>query len=253
MHSQTAIATGMDISDRFSHLCTVDASGEVAETARIRTTPEGVQGYFAGRPKMHVVLEVGTHARWVAGLLGELGHEVLVANARKVRAIYENEDKDDRVDAEMLARLRRLDPSLLQPVDLLEQNLSDLAVLRARDRLVQARNKLVNCVRAVVKTTGQRLPKCDADHFHRRRDEIPETLHLALMPVMQAIEAVTAQIKCLERVAEQLCARKYPETERVRQIPGVGPITALALGSSTNKLVNYASPEPLKVAAGSGS
>lgn len=228
MHCPTPVATGMDISDRFSHLCTIDASGEVVETARIRTTPEGVGGYFGGRSKMHVVLEVGTHARWVAELLVEHGHEVLVANARKVRAIYENENKDDRVDAEMLARLRRLDPSLLQPVDVLERNLADLAVVRARDRLVQARNKLVNCVRATVKTTGQRLPTCDADTFHRRRGELPEPLHVALLPVMDAIEVLTTQIQRLERVAERACESKYPETARVRQIPGVGPITALA-------------------------
>jgi transposase len=128
----------------------------------------------------------------------------------------------------MLARLRRLDPKLLQPVDVLERNLGDLAVVRVRDRLVQARSKLVSCVRAVVKTTGQRMPKCDADTFHRWRSEIPEPLRVALMPVMNSIEALTEQVQALERVAKQLCDTKYPETERLQQVRGVGPITALA-------------------------
>ena len=139
MYHPTSVATGMDISDYYSHICTVDASGEVAEESRIRTTPEGVARHFGGRPKQHVVIEVGTHARWVAKQLKELGHEVVVANARKVRAIYENENKDDRRDAEMLARIRRMDPQLLYPVDLLEKDYGHLAVLRARDQLVALR------------------------------------------------------------------------------------------------------------------
>lgn len=259
MHSPTNVATGIDISDRYSHVCTVDASGEVAETARVRSLPENVHEYFVGRPRMHVVIEVGTHARWVAALLTELGHEVLVANARKVSAIYTNENKDDRVDAELLARLRRLDPSLLQPIDVLERNLEDLAVVRARDRLVQARSKLVSCVRATVKTTGQRLPTCDADTFHRRRGEIPEELHLPLMPVMTAIEAVTGQIQFLDGVIERLCETDYPETQRMLRIPGVGPITALTfvlvLGrperfASSRRVGSYLGLRPKRDASG---
>lgn len=259
MHSPTDVATGFDLADYYSHLCTVDETGEVAERARIRTLPESIRDYFAGRPRMHVVIENGNHARWVAALLTELGHEVLVANARKVSAIYANDDKDDRVDAELLARLRRVDPSLLQPIDVLERNLEDLAVVRARDRLVQVRSKLVSCVRSTVKTTGQRMPRCDADAFHRRRGEIPEELHLSMMPVMNAIEALTGQIHFLDGVVERLCETEYPETAWVQQIPGVGPITALAfvlvLGrperfTSSRRVGSYLGLRPKRDASG---
>jgi transposase len=52
-----------------------------------------------------VVVEVGTRSPWVVALLEELGHEVIAANPRKLRLIYENDRKSDRVDAECLARL----------------------------------------------------------------------------------------------------------------------------------------------------
>jgi transposase len=222
-----AVATGMDVSDKWSAILTVDESGEEAERTRIRTTPEAMREYYGGRSKMYVVIETGPHARWIALLLTELGHDVLVANARRVRAIYENENKADNVDAEMLARLRRTDPKLLYPVETLGRDFEALSIVRARDRLVQARSKLVNCVRGMVKTVGQRMGKCDADRFHHRRDEIPVELRAALTPVMDAIEALNGHISDLDTVAERLCEVRYPVTTRLRQVHGVGPLVAL--------------------------
>jgi transposase len=228
MYKPTPIATGIDISDRQCKVVTVDESNEVAEEATIKTTPAAVKRYFGGREQMNLVLEVGPHCRWMAELLIELGHEVLVCNARKVRAIYENENKADDIDAELMARLRRADPNLLFPVNVLARPLNHLAIPRSRDRLVQARSKLINCVRGTVKSTGQRMPRCDADHFHLRVDELPYGLRTALLPVMTAIGALTGQIKELDHRVDDLCRYVYPETERLRQVPGVGPITALA-------------------------
>jgi transposase len=161
-------------------------------------------------------------------LLTELGHEVLVANGRKLRAIYENENKDDDVDAETLARLRRVDPKLLHPVVMkADDDYSAMATLRARDRLVQARTKLINSVRGMVKSTGHRIGSCDANYFHRRRDEIPEELHMALMPMMDCIEKLNEEIRKLDRVIERLCRVVYPQTEQLQQICGVGPVVSL--------------------------
>jgi hypothetical protein len=61
-------------------------------------------------------MEVGAHSRWASHLLRELGHDVLVANAHKLRAINHNPRKGDRADAETLARLASLDPKLLSPI-----------------------------------------------------------------------------------------------------------------------------------------
>lgn len=61
-------------------------------------------------------MEIGTHSPWLSRLLGKLGHEVLVANACKLRLIHQNNQKSDVVDAELLARLCRFDPQLLYPI-----------------------------------------------------------------------------------------------------------------------------------------
>ena len=110
MYEPTTTAVGMDISDLRSHICVIDDVGEVIERTVIRSTPRGLEKYFGNRPHMHIAIETGPHTRWMYVLLTELGHEVLVADARRLRAIYENENKDDAVDAETLARLRRVDP-----------------------------------------------------------------------------------------------------------------------------------------------
>jgi hypothetical protein len=57
-----------------------------------------------------MVIKAGTHSPWVSRLLAECGHEVLVANPRKLALITENDRKDDPVDAELLGRV---EPQLL--------------------------------------------------------------------------------------------------------------------------------------------
>jgi transposase len=175
-------------------------------------------------------MEVGSHSRWVSHLLTELGHDVLVANARKLRAIYDNPRKGDRADAETLARLARLDPELLSPIHHRSpQEQADLSVLHSRDALIRSRTLLVNHVRSIVKSTGARLPSCTANCFASKAAPlIPESLQPALLPILETNAIITQQIREYDKLIEQLCLDKYPETKLLRKISGVGPITALA-------------------------
>src|SRR5437773_5270347 len=143
------LTIGVDLGDRYSELYVVDAAGACVETGRIRTTVAGLEQWFGGRPPARVVLEAGTHSPWASRVLPQLGHEVLVANPRKLRGLYENDSKDDRVDAEYLARVGRLDPALLKPITHRgEAAQADLAVLSSRDVLVRARTLLINHTRS---------------------------------------------------------------------------------------------------------
>lgn len=110
------LTVGIDLGDRHSHLCVLDGSGAIVEEGRLQTNASSFQLRFAGAAPARIAIEVGTHSPWVSALLQDLGHEVLVANARKVRAIYDNDKKCDRVDAEQLARFARVDPKLLSPI-----------------------------------------------------------------------------------------------------------------------------------------
>jgi transposase len=221
---------GVDLGDQYSAVYIVDGAGECVETGRVRTTPAGLRGRFAGMPRARVVLEAGTHSPWVSRLLTALGHETIVANPRKLRAIYDNDDKADQVDAEYLARVGRADPTLLRGIRHRgERAQVDLAVVRARDALVRTRTLLINHARGVVKAMGGRLPKCSAETFARKvTAHVPPALQPALGPVLEHVARLTQQIRAYDRKIEQLCAGPYPETAVLRQVGGVGPVTALA-------------------------
>jgi transposase len=184
---------------------------------------------FAQRAASRVVVEVGTHSPWVSRQLAGYGHAVLVANARKLRAIYASGRKGDRVDARTLARVGRLDPVLLAPIRHRgPQAQADRALLLARDVLVRTRTQLVNHVRGAVKAGGGRVPACSAPAFGARSAaHVPEEVRPALTPVVQQLAALTAEIRAYDRAVEQLAATRYPETARLRQVPGVGALTAL--------------------------
>jgi transposase len=144
---QRPMATaGLDLGDNYSYLCLIDQdSGEVVEEGRLRTTPETFRRRFVSERPMRIAIEAGTHSPWASRVLKECGHEVLVANARKLRLIYANKRKTDEIDAENLARLARLDPRLLYPLKHRgEDSQAHMAIIRSREALVSCRTQLVN-------------------------------------------------------------------------------------------------------------
>jgi transposase len=94
------VTAGVDVVDKYSYLCLLDTDGgEVIEEGRVPTTPEALRRRFALEGPMRVAIETGTHSPWVSQLLEKCAHEVLVANARKLRLIYSHKQKTDEVDA----------------------------------------------------------------------------------------------------------------------------------------------------------
>jgi len=225
------MTAGLDIGDKYSYLCLIDSEdGQMIEEGRLRTTPEAIRRRFASeRPPMRIAIEAGTHSPWVSRLLEECGHEVLVANARKTRLIYSNKRKTDQIDAENLARLARLDPRLLYPLKHRgEDAQAHMALIRSREALVDCRTQLVNHVRGAVKSFGHRLPKCPARSFHKRASEhIPEALLPALGPILEQIASLTERIRQYDRKLQTISKERYPETELLRQVEGIGTLTVL--------------------------
>jgi transposase len=229
---QPMTTAGLDLGDKYSYLCLIDSeSGEVIEEGRLSTSPEAFRRRFASeRPPMRIAIEAGTHSPWASRVLEECGHQVLVANARKLRLIYSNKRKTDEIDAENLARLARVDPKLLYPLKHRGENAqAHMALIRSRHALVGCRTQLVNHVRGAVKSFGARLPKCPARSFHKRAAEhIPEALMPALKPILEQIGSLTERIRQYERQLETIAKEHYPhETDLLRQVEGVGTLTAL--------------------------
>jgi transposase len=228
---QPKMTAGLDLDDKYSYLCLIDQeSGEVMEEGRLRTTPEALRRRFSSEQQpMRIAIEAGTHSPWVSRVLEECGHEVLVANPRKTRLIYSNKRKTDEIDAENLARLARVDPKLLYPLKHRgEDSQAHLAIIRSREALVSARTQLVNHVRGTVKSFGTRSPKCPARSFHNKvLEHIPEALWPAVEPILETIGSLTERIREYDRQLETICQEHYPETNLLREVEGVGALTAL--------------------------
>jgi transposase len=206
----------------------LDENGEIIREQKIPTTPEGMQQAFGKMARSRIAMETGTHSPWVSRVLTELGHEVIVAHAQKVRLIVKSRRKDDRLDARTLARLARIDPELLSPVQHRSaQAQLHLAEIRARAGLVSARTALVNAARGLVKSYGERLRKCGTQQVSRETTSgLSAGLREALEPLMQEVESLNERIKEYDRRIEKMAKETYPETELLKQVKGVGDLIA---------------------------
>lgn len=222
------LTIGLDLGDRMSHYCILNAEGELVIRDKVPTRTADLARKFDLAGRVRVVLEAGTHSPWVSRCLMKLGHEVIVANPRKVALITGGRRKNDRIDAEKLARLGRVDPKLLAPiVHRGEQAQEDLAQIRARHELVQVRTAVINSARGLVKSFGYRLAPCDADQMGpAQAAELPAGLKSSIEPLLETAAQLTAQIKAADQRIHEIAGR-YPEIELVTVIYSVGELTAL--------------------------
>ena len=195
----------------------------------MRATAKGLQDIFGAMPRSRIALEIGTHSPWISRLLRELGHEVIVANARKVRLIGESRKKDDRLDAQTLARLARIDPELLCPVKHRSAKAqADLMMIRARAGLVRVRTGLVNTARGLAKSYGERLRGCNVRNMNAEKAEgLSPELQAALQPLLAALESVSERITEYNERIEKLAQARYPQVAVLKQVKGVGTLIAL--------------------------
>ena len=223
------LTIGLDLGDRSSNYCILDEVGEVLLEHKLPTTPEAMKRVFGGMPRSRIALETGAHSPWVSRLLTQLGHEVIVAHARNVRLIGESSRKDDQLDARMLARLARIDPHLLSPVQHRSAKAQiHLTVIRARAGLVGARTALVNAAGGLVKSYGERLRKCSTQQVGRDTAAgLSVELRAALEPLLEEVESLNERIKEYDRRIEEIAKEVYPEVALLKQVKGVGPLIAL--------------------------
>ena len=224
------LTVGVDLGDQWSHFCILGFEGETLSEGQLQTRETEVVEFFQTLPPARVVMEVGTHSAWMQEIIAGEGHEVVVANPRLMEGSKRRKRKNDRIDANKLARLGRVDPQSLHPIRHRSREVrQDLVVLRAREALVAARTELINATRGLVKSMGTRLPKCSSPSFGQKvKDAIPEKVREALLPLVQLADARSACIQSYDQKIEELGSEKYGHTKLLRQVKGVGPITSLA-------------------------
>jgi transposase len=227
--AEQKLTIGLDLGDRWSWYCVLGERGEVLLEQKLGTTPKAMREVFGGMPRSRMALETGMHSPWVSRLLSELEHEVIVAHARNVRLIGESRKKDDRLDAQTLARLARMDPQLLCPVRHRSAKAqADLTVIRARAGLVRARTALVNTARGLAKSYGERLRGCNVRNMNPEKAEgLSPELQRALEPLLVGIESLSERIREYNEGIEDLAQKSYPQVALLKQVKGVGTLIAL--------------------------
>src|SRR3979490_1463706 len=223
------LTIGLDLGDRWWFYCVLDEAGKILLEQKVATTPEAMKQTFGKIPRSLIAMETGTHSPWMSRLLTELGHKPIVAHAQKVELITKSNRKDDRHDARTLARLVRIDPELLGPVRHRSAKAQiHLTVIRARAELVSARTALVNAARGLVKSFGQRLPKCGTYQVSEKLAEgLSTELRDVLEPLLKEIESLNERVKEYDERMEKIAKEGDPEVSLLKQVKGVGTQIAL--------------------------
>ena len=221
---------GVDLGDKKHHVCVTDKDGNILCEKTVANNKEQLAALAREHEGALFAIEVGSHSPWISRLIESNGCSCLVANARKLRAIYQNERKCDEFDARMLAKLARVDPELLSPIQhgSEAQQLHRLN-LTLRDSLVRRRADMITTIRFSLKSLGIRISACSTPYFALRcREELEGTAVLETAEAfLQALDALNSQIKVLDKQIARIAAEHYPQTKLLEQIAGVGPITSL--------------------------
>ena len=225
------IYLGFDVSQETIEIfgvCGEKTSKGSVKIANNKATIREFLAKFEKPEKVCVVMETGTHSGWMSRLVEELGMEVIVAHARDLHLIYDSDKKNDALDAEKLARLAQYDRKLLHPtLPMDKEGQEDLLVLKARDLLVRQRTQIINIVRGLLRSLGESDKELTVDNMRESHDKIPSEYQNVFLPLLEQLSYLEIGIKNYDRQIQKLC-KKYPITDRLRQIKGIGPNTSLA-------------------------
>jgi len=230
-HTKHNYTIGIDLGDKSHETCTINPEGEIVERGSLLNNKDDLLRFSCDNQGATIIMEAGCHSPWISRLFTQQSHKVIVANPRKLRAIYESDHKNDQRDAEMLARIGRFDRKLLYGIDhKSEEHQRALKIIDARDVLVSARVKLINSVRGSLKSLGIILQsRWSSDAFARKAAEFLEDEDYALVaPLLETIADLTERIKAEDKRIDAMIDKDYPAAQKLMSIPGVGPITALS-------------------------
>ena len=249
------VYAGLDVSDKMTHVCVVDAAGAVQWTGVCATDPEVIARTLTTRAPglVRAVLETGALSAFLYHGLIERGVAAICVCARHAkRVLSARVNKSDPHDAEGLAQMART--GWFKQVRIKDEATHmDRARLKIREQLIGARQAIANQLRGLLKLFGLRLgqvttPARRAERLRLLFAQKPE-LQPILTPLIESLEALEVQIA---RTTKQLAAQAAadPVTARLMTAPGVGPITALIFKASIEDPERFARGEDAGAFAG---
>ena len=224
---------GLDLAHESSVFCHLSRDGKILEKGRIPMTRPEMRKAFEARPRSTVLMEACTPSSWVATLLEEIGHDVVVCNPRRLKVISSSSFKTDELDARALARIARMrqfEPDCVVVTTVrARETLLARSILSGREQLMRMRTGLISHVRNVLVADAVPKPKCDADDFATtmRRLKLPADVWSVIEPLVETIEVINGKIKGMEAQIKGLL-KEMEVARRWNDIPGVGRLTMLA-------------------------
>jgi transposase len=239
---------GIDWSYRRAAWCALSEAGGVVGEGVVPADEDGLARLVIQRGvAVRGVVEMMSGAIWVRDRLAAAGWEMQIAHARKVRDVAPLACKTDKVDARVLAELRRRDlvPALWVP------SLSDRELrerLRRRMHLVRMRGSAMNRIFGLLTQWGTRLS------LNRLRDPdamqlleargIPAVWRRSIQEALDVIDLLDSRIAPLEAELRPL-AQADPRVQLLDTIPGIGELLGLTLASEIGEVSRFASPRKL--------
>jgi transposase len=219
----------IDLHDQYSQICVMNQAREILVEAKVPTTRPALSDFFRQREPSLVIYEAGPHALWVRELLVELGHDPVACHPRRVRLIAESRNKNDRVDAELLARLSLSDLDLIKPIEQRSRTtLEQRSLIRVRGALVESQKRLRTMLRGLVKPFGVRVASGKKRALNELATvELPPLARVSVDAVLVTLATLAGQIRELDHQVEQLTTT-HPAAVHLQSIPGVGPLVAMA-------------------------
>jgi transposase len=221
---------GIDVHKKESQVCILRDDGKFLEPPRVPTTVEALRKLFGGRQPAKILMESSTESEWVARLLEEMGHEVVVAdpNFAPMYATRNKKVKTDKRDARTLAEACRL--GAYRPAHRVsDQQWVVRSLLTLRETVIRTRTKYISVVRSLLRHQGYRVPSGSPEHFLERvqRMGLPAPLLDQVMTVVSLFPAINEKVAEMDKQVEKI-TELDPQVRRLRTLPGVGPVTAAA-------------------------
>lgn len=233
----------IDLHDEYSQICQMSPDRVVLLEAKVPTRAPALREFFRGKESGRVFFEAGPHGLWVSELLTELGHEPVPIHPRRLRLIAESRNKNDRVDAEMIARLSVSDLELVRPIrQRSRQTLDERSITTTRATLVETQKVLRTTLRGLVKPFGLRLPAGKKTALSEAaKADLPPGVKSSVDALLEVLNTIALKVRAFDQSIQQMSER--PHTERMKTIPGVGPLVAVAFAHAIEDPTRFSSDD----------
>ena len=238
---------GIDVHRRESQICIITEDGEVIEP-RIRTTRDRYQATLGERPAARILIEASTESEWVARLLEQQGHEVIVGdpNFAAMYATRGRRQKNDRRDARALADACQV--GLYRRTHRRSEDQRRRRVLIVvRDKLVKTRTSQVTLLKALLRQYGISLPSGSPETTAARVRalDVEEWLGELLLPLVESCERLNELIADADRKLV-VVGQEDELVQRLQTVPGIGPVTATAFVATVDEAARFKNAHQLE-------